>query len=252
MSLKPTGATPSGPISANANPFGPAPASAFAVSCRGVSKSFITKDVQITALRSVDLDIKKGEFMMLVGPSGCGKTTLISIIAGILKPSSGSVIVDGADFCSMTDTQLLDYRAKNIGFIFQSFNLIPTLGLIENVAIPLIIGGYEREESLQRGRDMLDKMGLGAKIDRAPSQLSGGEQQRVAIARALIHNPALLICDEPTSALDHATGTMILALMKEIQTEIKTTFVIVTHDARIFSFADRIAHMDDGMVTHVE
>ncbi|MES2608275.1 MAG: ABC transporter ATP-binding protein [Pseudomonadota bacterium] len=224
----------------------------FAVSCKGISKAFITKDVEVTALHKVDLDIKTGEFMMLVGPSGCGKTTLISIIAGILKPSTGTCIVEGADLNALTDTELLDFRAKKIGFIFQSFNLIPTLSLLENIAIPLIINGALRDEATTRAEVMLAKMELGAKADRSPTQLSGGEQQRIAIARALVHQPSLLICDEPTSALDHATGTTILELMKDISREMKTTFVIVTHDARIFKYADRIAHMNDGVVTHVE
>ncbi len=235
-------------------------APSIAVSCRGICKSFVTKDVEITALRGVDLDINTGEFMMLVGPSGCGKTTLISIIAGILKPSQGSCFVNGADFSQMSDNELLDFRAKYIGFIFQSFNLIPTLSLAENIAMPLIINATNagvsnptsKDEALGRANDMLVKMGLGEKANRAPSQLSGGEQQPVAIARALIHEPSLLICDEPTSALDYATGDMILRLMKDISRQISTTVVIVTHDARIFNYADRIAHMDDGVVTKVE
>lgn len=223
-----------------------------AVSCRGIGKSFITKDIEVSALRNVDLDIKTGEFMMLVGPSGCGKTTLISIVAGILKPSTGACVVEGVDLNALTETELLDFRAKKIGFIFQSFNLIPTLSLLENISIPLIINGAEQDEAMVRAEEMLAKMGLATKADRSPTQLSGGEQQRIAIARALVHQPSLLICDEPTSALDHATGDAILTLMKDISAEMKTTFVIVTHDARIFKYADRIAHMNDGVVTGVE
>lgn len=223
-----------------------------AVSCSGISKSFVTKNTNVTALRGVDLEVKAGEFMMLVGPSGCGKTTLISIIAGILKPSNGTCLIEGKDLSTLTDTELLDFRAKNIGFIFQSFNLIPTLNLLENIAIPLIINGILQDEAMIRSKEMLTKMGLGQKANRTPTQLSGGEQQRIAIARALVHQPSLLICDEPTSALDHATGTTILELMKNICHEMQTTFVIVTHDARIFKYADRIAHMDDGVVTHIQ
>lgn len=223
-----------------------------AVSCKGIGKSFAMKDVEVTALRGVDLDIQTGEFMMLVGPSGCGKTTLISIVAGILKPSAGRCFVDGADLNTLTDTALLDFRAKKIGFIFQSFNLIPTLSLLENIAIPLIINGTLQDEAMARAEVMLTKMELAKKANRSPTQLSGGEQQRIAIARALVHQPSLLICDEPTSALDHATGATILELMKDISREMKTTFVVVTHDARIFKYADRIAHMDDGVVTGIE
>lgn len=224
----------------------------FAVSCKGISKSFITKNINVTALRGVDLEIKTGEFMMLVGPSGCGKTTLISIIAGILKPSTGTCLIEGSNLSALTDTHLLDFRAKKIGFIFQSFNLIPTLSVIENISIPLIINGTTQDEAIARAEAMLSKMGLGKKANRTPTQLSGGEQQRIAIARALVHQPSLLICDEPTSALDHATGDTILKLMKDISAEMKTTFVVVTHDARIFKYADRIARMDDGVVVGVE
>ncbi|MES2252147.1 MAG: ABC transporter ATP-binding protein [Pseudomonadota bacterium] len=223
-----------------------------AVSCRGISKSFAMRECEVTALRGVDLDVQTGEFMMLVGPSGCGKTTLISIIAGILKPSTGTCLVEGLDLNLLTDTELLDFRAKKIGFIFQAFNLIPTLSLLENIAIPLIINGTLQDEAMMRAEGMLCKMGLSSKVDRSPTQLSGGEQQRIAIARALVHNPSLLICDEPTSALDHATGTTILELMKSISHEMKTTFVVVTHDARIFKYADRIAHMNDGVITRIE
>jgi putative ABC transport system ATP-binding protein len=188
---------------------------------------------------------------MLVGPSGCWKTTLISIIAGILKPDSGDCIVEGTNYKEISENELLDFRAKNIGFVFQSFNLIPTLSIIENVAVPLIINNVEKEEALFEAREMLEVVGLGAKIQSSATQLSGGEQQRIAIARALVHKPSLLICDEPTSALDHTTGTKILELMKTINLERKTTFIVVTHDSRIYQYADRIAHMNDGFIVKI-
>lgn len=222
-----------------------------AVACRQIQKSFKTKEAETYALRSVDLDVNTGEFMMLVGPSGCGKTTLISIIAGILKPDSGDCIVEGTNYKEISENDLLDFRAKNIGFVFQSFNLIPTLSIIENVAVPLIINNVEKEEALFEAREMLEVVGLGAKIQSSATQLSGGEQQRIAIARALVHNPSLLICDEPTSALDHTTGTKILELMKTINLERKTTFIVVTHDSRIYQYADRIAHMNDGFIVKI-
>ena len=225
--------------------------SSVAVACRQIQKSFKTKESETYALRSVDLDVNTGEFMMLVGPSGCGKTTLISIIAGILKPDSGDCIVEGTNYKEISENDLLDFRAKNIGFVFQSFNLIPTLSIIENVAVPLIINNVEKEEALFEAREMLEVVGLGAKIQSSATQLSGGEQQRIAIARALVHKPSLLICDEPTSALDHTTGTKILELMKTINLERKTTFIVVTHDSRIYQYADRIAHMNDGFIVKI-
>lgn len=224
---------------------------ALAINCSHITKSFKTKEVETVALRGIDLTVSKGEFVMLVGPSGCGKTTLISIIAGILHQDNGDCWVQGQNYTQMTASQLLDFRAKHIGFIFQSFNLIPTLSVVENVAIPLIINQVERQEAIKQAGDMLEKVSLGNRLHSSPNQLSGGQQQRIAIARALVHKPSILICDEPTSALDHATGTKILELMRAINKDLKTTFVVVTHDARIYQYADRIAHMDDGTITDI-
>lgn len=222
-----------------------------AVECHDITKVFYSGDVETHALRGVELKIHKGEFFMLVGPSGCGKTTLISIIAGILHASKGTCIVESHDYKSMTEEAILDFRAHHVGFIFQSFNLIPSLTIMENITIPLIIQGKSREDAIFIGEAMLEKVGLGGRGSGSVTKLSGGEQQRVAIARSLIHNPTLLICDEPTSALDHDTGEKIITLMKEINKSMGTTFIIVTHDNRIFSHADRIAHMDDGRVISV-
>lgn len=225
--------------------------SSIAITCRQIQKSFKTKESETYALRNVDLEINAGEFMMLVGPSGCGKTTLISIIAGILKPDSGDCIVEGVNYKEISENDLLDFRAKKIGFVFQSFNLIPTLSIIENVAVPLIINNVVKEEALFQAREMLKVVGLEDKTQSSAAQLSGGEQQRIAIARALVHNPSLLICDEPTSALDRTNGTKILELMKTINQNRKTTFIIVTHDSRIYQYADRIAHMNDGFIVKI-
>ena len=222
-----------------------------AITCSNITKSFKTKEIETLALRGIDLDVVEGEFLMLVGPSGCGKTTLISIIAGILHQDDGNCTVLSQSYNQMTHNQLLDFRAINVGFIFQSFNLIPTLSVVENVAIPLIINHVERHDAIKQAPQMLEKVGLGDRLNSAPNQLSGGQQQRIAIARALVHNPSVLICDEPTSALDHATGVKILELMRSINKDMKTTCVVVTHDARIYQYADRIAHMDDGMITNI-
>lgn len=222
------------------------------ISCHNIIKSFTAGDSVITVLRGVELKVNKGEFFMLVGPSGCGKTTLISIIAGILQYDSGNCEILGKNYANMTGKQILDFRAKNIGFIFQSFHLLPTLTVAENVSIPLIINRVERSEAMSRARAMLAEVGLADRGDAMPSQLSGGQQQRVAIARALVHEPSLLICDEPTSALDHETGMKIMEVMKIMQRKLGMTLIVVSHDNRIFSYADRIAHMDDGVITEIE
>lgn len=229
----------------NANP------SQIAVSCQGVTKHFGAGDAKVIALRGVDLEIAKGELLMLVGPSGCGKTTLISVIAGILDHDEGECRVFDQDFASMSNYRKTILRGQQIGFVFQAFNLIPTLTAAENVAIPMLILGESRAASLRKARDMMGAVGLEAKVNSLPSQLSGGQQQRVAIARALIHEPRLIVCDEPTSALDHETGHVIMQLLKTQALRADRALVIVTHDARIFSFADRIAKMDDGRVVEV-
>ncbi|MBN8644124.1 MAG: ABC transporter ATP-binding protein [Planctomycetes bacterium] len=222
-----------------------------AVSCRGVTKAYGQGQSKVMALRGVDLTIACGELMMLVGPSGCGKTTLISVIAGILDRDEGECGVFGNDFAHMSQRAKTRWRGSNIGFVFQAFNLLPTLNAAENAAVPLMILGEGRHAAVKRAREMLDRVGLGDRWKSLPSQLSGGQQQRVAIARALIHGPKLIVCDEPTSALDHETGHVIMRLMKTIAVAEDRALVIVTHDARIFGFADRIARMDDGRVERI-
>jgi putative ABC transport system ATP-binding protein len=222
-----------------------------AVRCRSVVKQYGAGDSKVMALRGVDLDIKKGELLMLVGPSGCGKTTLISVIAGILDRTSGECTVFDQDFSTMGQRAKTLWRGENIGFVFQAFNLLPTLTAAENIAVPLLILGEGHASAVKRGREMLEKMGLGERWKSMPSQLSGGQQQRVAIARSLVHKPRLIVCDEPTSALDHETGHVIMRLLKNVALQEDRALVIVTHDARIFGFADRIARMDDGHIVDV-
>jgi putative ABC transport system ATP-binding protein len=222
-----------------------------AVRCRGVLKTYGTGEAMVTALQGVDLEVRQGELMMLVGPSGCGKTTLISVMAGILDQSDGDCRVFGQDLMHLRNHAKLAFRARNIGFVFQAYNLLPTLTAAENVTVPLLINGMGRKEALQKAEHVLEQVGLGTRTRSLPSQLSGGQQQRVAIARAIIHEPRLIVCDEPTSALDHETGHKVMELLKGIALRRDRTLVIVTHDARIFEFADRIAEMDDGRVTRV-
>lgn len=222
-----------------------------AVKCRQLVKTYDTGDQKITALQGIDLDIHLGELMMLVGPSGCGKTTLISVIAGILDQDSGQCDVFGVDWLHLSSKDKLLFRAQNIGFVFQAYNLLPTLTAAENVAVPLIINGMKRQLAVRKAAELLEKVGLAKRAESLPSQLSGGQQQRVAIARALVHNPRLIVCDEPTSALDHQTGIHVIELLKSVAVASDRALIIVTHDARIFDYADRIAKMDDGRIDSV-
>jgi putative ABC transport system ATP-binding protein len=223
-----------------------------AVLCQKVVKTYDTGSQKITALQGIDIEVRVGELMMLVGPSGCGKTTLISVIAGILDQDSGLCRVFGQDLLKLSNHEKLKFRARNIGFVFQAYNLLPTLNAAENVSIPLIINGMNRREAARKATGVLEQVGLGNRADALPGQLSGGQQQRVAIARALVHSPKLIVCDEPTSALDHETGQHVLELLKSVAVDSSRALVIVTHDARIFDFADRIAQMDDGKIVKVQ
>ena len=222
-----------------------------AVQLQGVEKGFGAGETRVRVLRGIDLEVRKGELLMLVGPSGCGKTTLISIIAGILDADESECRVFGLDMKTMSAREKTAYRGKTIGFVFQSFNLIPALPIVENTAIPLLLGGVPRAEALERAAEMLDRVGLGKRTKSLPAQLSGGQQQRVAIARALVLEPRLIVCDEPTSALDHENGLKVMELLRGMAAEKGTTLVVVTHDARIFGHADRIAKVNDGRIVEV-
>jgi putative ABC transport system ATP-binding protein len=223
-----------------------------AVYCRGITKAFGTGEMQVQALRGVDLQVRPGELLMLVGPSGCGKTTLISVIAGILDQDDGECVLYGRDLRQFSKNERVVYRGQNVGFVFQAFNLVPTLTAAENTAIPLLINGIKMADAVARAKECLRDIGLAGREEALPTQLSGGQQQRVAIARALVHNPRLVVCDEPTSALDHQTGRRVLEALKSLAVSQDRALIIVTHDARIFEFADRIAHMDDGRIVNIK
>lgn len=222
-----------------------------AVACRNVIKDFGKGETKVRALRGIDVDVHSGEMTLLVGPSGCGKTTLISIIAGLLYPSEGDVLLFGTPQSKLKGRKLVQFRAKNVGFVFQQFNLLPALTAAENVAVPLLIQRVRRSRALIKAREMLKLVELGDRMDQLPSQLSGGQQQRVAIARALVHNPRLLVCDEPTAALDARSGHTVMSLIKQIVVQPGRAVIVVTHDQRVFDFGDRVIEMIDGRVVNV-
>ncbi|WP_265587723.1 ABC transporter ATP-binding protein [Sphingomicrobium arenosum] len=221
-----------------------------AIAARGITRDFEAGQQTIRVLHGIDLDIRKGELTYLVGESGSGKTTLISIMCGILWPTEGSVTVFDTDIYALSDRQLVDFRLNNIGFIFQQYNLIPTIDAAANAAVPLIAQGMPRLEARERARAMLEKLNIGDQADKLPRQLSGGQQQRVAIARALVHEPKLVVCDEPTAALDASSGRRVMDLLREVAVAPDRACIIVTHDNRIFDLADRILVLEDGRVTH--
>jgi putative ABC transport system ATP-binding protein len=223
-----------------------------AVRIRGLNKHFGSGEQRVQALRAVDWDIFSGQMTLIVGPSGCGKTTLLSVIAGILNGDSGRVSLFGNELTTMRDRALTRFRAENIGFVFQQYNLLPALTAAENAAIPLVIAGWPKQRAVKKAGEVLAAIGMGKKLASLPSQLSGGQMQRVAIARALVHEPRLLVCDEPTAALDHETGLTVMGLLREVAVRPDRAVVVVTHDNRIFGFGDRIAHMDDGAIARVD
>lgn len=222
-----------------------------AVIVRNVVKTFGSGDAKTQALKGASLEARFGELLMIVGPSGCGKTTLLSVICGTLNFDSGTIEVFGQDLRGLSAGALTQFRCEHIGFIFQQFNLIPTLTAVENASIPLLLNGRRRVHAEQEAARMLDLVGLGNRTGAYPNQLSGGQQQRVAISRALVHAPRLIICDEPTASLDAATGRKTIELLKERALQSDRCVIVVTHDSRIFSYADRIVEMEDGRVTGV-
>jgi putative ABC transport system ATP-binding protein len=223
-----------------------------AVRCRGVEKSFGEGQTRVRVLRGTDFDAPRGEMTFLVGPSGCGKTTLISVIGGILSSDGGEVHVLGQDLHGLRNGRLADFRLDNLGFIFQQFNLLPALTAAENASVPLVARGMSTAKAESRASEMLDRLGLGGHQHKFPAQLSGGQQQRVAIARALVHEPKLLICDEPTASLDAESGRKVMELLRDVALEGDRAVIVVTHDNRIFEFADRIATMADGVISNTK
>ena len=222
-----------------------------AVSCRDVKKHYGEGETRIDALRGVDFDARFGELSFLVGPSGCGKTTLLCVIAGLLDRTGGDLTVLGEKPDDLSDTERVLFRRKNLGFVFQQYNLLPALTAAENVAVPLLAAEVPRKEALDRAKALLSRLGLEKRIRAFPSKLSGGQQQRVALARALVHEPRIIVCDEPTAALDHATGETVMELLASNAVQPDRAVIVVTHDSRVFHHADSIARMDDGRIVEV-
>ena len=223
-----------------------------AVKLRGLKKGFGSGHTRIEVLHGIDLQAARGEILMLVGPSGCGKTTLLTLIGGLLNPDAGEIEVFGSRIDSMSVRQNTAFRRANIGFVFQQYNLIPTLTAAENVAVPLLIQDVPRREAVMRANEILELVGLAHRSTAFPTFLSGGEQQRVAVARALISRPRLLICDEPTASLDGETGEKVMETIRNVGLMPDRCMIIVTHDSRIFHFSDRIARMVDGRILSIE
>lgn len=222
------------------------------VRAQGVTKSFGEGHTKIPVLKGVDLEVAPGEVLLLVGPSGSGKTTLLSVIAGILDADEGEITILGETLRDFTPAEKTQFRRDHLGFIFQQYNLLPTLTAAENAAVPLLIRGVHKRKAVEKAEEVLRSLGMGERLASVPANLSGGEQQRVAIARALVGEPQLLLCDEPTASLDAETGHKVVEQLHRIGKRPDRAVIIVTHDSRIFEFGDRIAHMDDGRVHQIQ
>jgi len=229
-----------------------APVAEFTVRTRDLVKEYVMGTVVVKALDGVDLDIRRGEYISIMGPSGSGKSTLFNMVGGLDKPSSGSVFIDETDMAQLDASELAWLRCRKIGYIFQTFNLIPVMTALENITLPMIFAGATTDEMLDRGRYLLELVGLGDRLHHKPSELSGGQQQRVAIARSLANNPAIILADEPTGNLDLRTGKEIIELLKRLNKEQGVTIISATHDLKMLDVSDRIIWIRDGKVERVE
>lgn len=218
------------------------------IKATNVSKTYHTTAVPVHAVNNVSLEIQEGEFTAIVGPSGCGKTTLLNILGGLDHPTSGKVEIGGVDITSMKDSELIDFRLKNIGFVFQAYNLIPVLTAIENVEFIMLLQKRDKKEREARAKQLLREMDISDKADQRPGQLSGGQQQRVAVARALASKPRFILADEPTANLDSASTSNLLDLMARMNKEENATFIFSTHDQRVMDKARRLVTLEDGAI----
>jgi putative ABC transport system ATP-binding protein len=222
------------------------------VKLKNVSKVYRMEEVEVYALRDISLEIRRGEYTAVIGPSGSGKSTLLHIMGCLDRPTSGKVFLDGVDVSKLNDFELARLRSRKIGFVFQFFNLYPTLTALENVELPMVIAETDKKERRKRALELLKAVGMEKRVNHLPSQLSGGERQRVAIARALANNPSLILADEPTGNLDSKSGEEILLLLKKLQEKENKTVVIVTHNQRVVKYAERIIYLRDGKILEEE
>ncbi len=213
-----------------------------------VVKVYGTKKTEYTAIRDISMSVKKGEFVSVLGPSGSGKTTLMNLIGTLDRPTSGRILLDGVDTSTLDSRELAVLRNRKIGFIFQSYNLVPYLNMLENVTLPLIVDGLDTTENIERGREMLKEVGLDGKLALKPNELSGGQQQRVAIVRALINRPPIVLADEPTGNLDSKTSDAVMQMLKRMAKENNITIVMVTHEQDIAEFSERSIYLKDGII----
>jgi len=218
-----------------------------AVETVGLERTYASGHATVAALAGVTVGIRRGEFVAVMGPSGSGKSTLLNVVAGLERPTAGTVRVDGEDLAKLDEDALARHRSKRVGMVFQAFNLLPRFRVVENVALPLAFAGVPAAERIQRARAMLERLGMSARADHRSNELSGGELQRAAIARALIGNPAILLADEPTGNLDSANGAALIALLEDLHAHGQTV-LLVTHDAQIAAHAERTIRMRDGRV----
>ena len=221
------------------------------VRTQGLTKTFIMGELEVHALRGVDLEIYTGEYLSIMGPSGSGKSTLFNMIGGLDKPTEGKVYIDEVDVAQLDAYELAWLRCRKIGYIFQSFNLIPVMTALENVTLPMVFAGLTSDESREKGLKLLTKVGLGERYSHKPPELSGGQQQRVAVARALANDPAIVLADEPTGNLDLATGTEIIELLREMNENSGVTIISATHDHKMLSVSDRVVWISDGQVERI-
>jgi putative ABC transport system ATP-binding protein len=224
----------------------------YVVRTKGLIKEFTMGDQTLRALNGVDLDIRRGEYISIMGPSGSGKSTLFNAIGGLDKPTSGSVFINDVDMAQLDAGELAYLRCHTIGYIFQTFNLIPVMTALENVTLPTVFAGLATDEGIERGMEMLTKVGLGHRFHHRPNELSGGQQQRVAIARALANRPSIVLADEPTGNLDLKTGTEIIELLRELNQKEGVTIISATHDHKMVDISDRVVWIRDGIIAKIE
>ncbi len=221
------------------------------IKLEAVEKTYKMGDVYVQALKGVDLEVKKGEFLAIIGPSGSGKSTMLNSIGALDIPTKGRILLDGVDIAKLDESHLAQIRGRKIGFVFQTFNLIPSLNALNNVMLPMIFQSGDTNKNKARARMLLEEVGLSHRIEHLPSECSGGERQRIAIARALANDPEVILADEPTGNLDSNTGEEIMDLLLELHNKEKKTIILITHDLSLTKYADRIAYLKDGQIQKI-